>query len=317
MFGFTRGEQAVALVLIFAIAIGGAISVARRLSAAREERSGPPELTRRSVSLMASEEPAPEYDDDTVSFEISGEVLSPGSYRVRRGTRLFEVVKLIGVSERADLGRINLVRPVGDGDSIIVPREGEGAQVEVGPEERIPQSEGGSLGVVDIATATVEELMKLPRIGRVMAERIVEHREKYGFSSKEDLKKVPGIGEKTYDQIEGLIVLSSKVEPSKIESKPSAPAPGGGEVKSKVPASVESGVKRAPAPGEDKVKLVNINTATLEELMTLPRIGRVIGQRIIDYRREHGGFRTLEELMEVPGIGEKTFEKLKGLITIE
>ena len=68
---------------------------------------------------------------------------------------------------------------------------------------------------------------------------------------------------------------------------------------------------------DDNAKRVNINTATLTELDTLPRIGPAIGQRIIDFRTEHGGFKNAAEIMNVRGIGEKTFEKLKDLITVK
>lgn len=61
---------------------------------------------------------------------------------------------------------------------------------------------------------------------------------------------------------------------------------------------------------------VNINTATLQEFMTLPDIGLVIAQRIIDYREAHGNFRAAEELMNVEGIGEKRMEQLLDLVTI-
>jgi competence protein ComEA len=63
--------------------------------------------------------------------------------------------------------------------------------------------------------------------------------------------------------------------------------------------------------------LVNINTASLEELMTLQGVGPAIGQRIIDYREENGLFMALEEFMDVPGIGEVTFGNLKDKITID
>ncbi|MDP5273045.1 ComEA family DNA-binding protein [Chengkuizengella axinellae] len=60
---------------------------------------------------------------------------------------------------------------------------------------------------------------------------------------------------------------------------------------------------------------VNINQATVEQLMTLPNIGEVKAQAIVDYREENGRFLNGAELTNVKGIGEKTVEKLKGLIT--
>ena len=62
--------------------------------------------------------------------------------------------------------------------------------------------------------------------------------------------------------------------------------------------------------------LININTASKEELETLPGIGEVLAQRIIDYRRTNGYFKSIEEIKEVSGIGEKKFEAIKDLITV-
>lgn len=62
--------------------------------------------------------------------------------------------------------------------------------------------------------------------------------------------------------------------------------------------------------------LVNINTATAEQLQNLPNIGEVRAKAIIDYREEHGGFKAIEELQEVSGIGEKTFEHLSAYVTV-
>ncbi|HFE64971.1 MAG TPA: hypothetical protein ENK14_11250 [Caldithrix sp.] len=68
---------------------------------------------------------------------------------------------------------------------------------------------------------------------------------------------------------------------------------------------------------EKAVFLVNINSATSEQLQALPRIGPKMAQRIVRYRQEHGKFRRKQDLMKVKGIGKKSFEKLRELITVE
>ena len=62
---------------------------------------------------------------------------------------------------------------------------------------------------------------------------------------------------------------------------------------------------------------INLNTATLEELTTLERIGPKYAQRIIDYRETHGPFEKIEDIMKVKGIGQKTFDANKDVITVE
>ena len=71
-------------------------------------------------------------------------------------------------------------------------------------------------------------------------------------------------------------------------------------------------------PPESSVPaIVNINTATVEELSSLPEIGEKIAKRIIAYREKNGSFKSADEIMSVSGIGAKTYEEIKTYITTD
>jgi competence protein ComEA len=61
---------------------------------------------------------------------------------------------------------------------------------------------------------------------------------------------------------------------------------------------------------------INLNTASMEELDTLPKVGPVLAQRIVDWRTEHGAFKSVEELDAVDGVGPKMLDALLPLVTV-
>lgn len=81
-------------------------------------------------------------------------------------------------------------------------------------------------------------------------------------------------------------------------------------------AAPADGSSAATTADNDNGGLININTATQEELESLPNIGEVRAQAIITYREEHGGFRTIDELKEVSGIGDKIFADISPHVTV-
>ncbi len=147
---------------------------------------------------------------------------------------------------------------------------------------------------IDIREASLRELTALPGIGDKRATDIIAYREEHGFNNVNELIKIRGIGEKTYQRIyPSLVVFGDSLLAS---SKPKS-------AKQKADKS-----KKANTKPQD-TSPVNINTGTIEELSRLSGIGEVKAQAIIDYREQNGAFKSKEELINVPGIGLKTLEK--------
>jgi competence protein ComEA len=61
---------------------------------------------------------------------------------------------------------------------------------------------------------------------------------------------------------------------------------------------------------------VNINTATAEQLQALPGVGEKLAARIVEYRQKSGGFKSTQELVNVRGVGEKSFQKIQGYLSV-
>lgn len=139
--------------------------------------------------------------EDNIIIDISGEIKNPGIYKMKGKVRLYEIIdKAGGLKEEANINSINQARYVKDGEKIIIPssRNSQGMDKE---------SISNENNLVNINTASKEELLKLPGIGEVTAEKILNYRDNNNFTKIEDLKNVNGIGTATYNKLKDLICV--------------------------------------------------------------------------------------------------------------
>ena len=145
----------------------------------------------------------------TVVVHVAGAVQRPGVVRLPAGSRIVDAVDAAGgTAADVDLAAVNLAAVLEDGAMVLVPRIGEAAVLPGGEVAGIPNSgsapgtapgmpTGPGAGVaVNLNTADSDLLQTLPRVGPVLAERIIAWRTEHGkFTRPEDLDAVPGIGE--------------------------------------------------------------------------------------------------------------------------
>ena len=146
------------------------------------------------LSSLSFDETVPETDD-TIYVSVMGEVVSPGVYILPEDSRVFELINEAGgTTKDADLTGINMVLKLTDGMQLYVPGISSSENsVQAGSSFNTP-------ALININTATLEELSTLTGIGATRAKAIIDYREKNGpFNTKEDLMLVNGIKQGIYD----------------------------------------------------------------------------------------------------------------------
>jgi len=177
--------------------------------------------------------------------------------------------------------------------------EGGGGRAPLEPGERI-----------DPNTAPLDELLRLPRMTRAIADRIVERRTASPFRSMADLDRVQGVGPATLDGWREWIALpETAASPEQSSTRASArgrTADGGAGSRTGAAGSAETSSPAMP---------IDVNRATQTELERLPGIGPALATRIIAYRDSVGRFERIDQLERVRGIGPAMLARLRDLVT--
>ena len=141
----------------------------------------------------------------SVVVYVTGEVKKPGLVTLTEGQRVADAVNAVGgVIETADIERVNMAALLEDGMQVRVP-ERIGRDATPVKNASVGKTAGGQ---INLNTASEKELQELPGIGPAMSARIIKYRETNGaFQSIEDVKKVRGIGDATFEQMKDKVTI--------------------------------------------------------------------------------------------------------------
>lgn len=179
---------------------------------------------------------------------------------------------------------------------------------EEGREEAGPGAASGAPSVAGTATGTATAEIVVDVSGKVREPGI--HRLPAGSRVADALRAAGGVRPGT--DTAGLNRARFLVDGEQVVvGIPAGAAGAAGGSAGAVGGSAGSG---GSVPGAGPAAPVSLNTATVDQLDTLPGVGPVLAQHIVDYRTQHGGFRSVDELREVNGIGERRFADLRNLV---
>lgn len=188
-------KKGLAVVLIIALIVMATLGI--KLSGKEKEitYTSSSDIIKNDTILESSEEKL-----SCIYVDIDGAVKNPGVYEFTSGDRVIDAIeKAGGLKEDAYTMNLNKARKLVDGEKIYI--------FEVG--ENTPQDlyNDGNEGKININTASKENLMSLPGIGEVYAQRIIDYRSVKIFSSIEEIKEVQGIGDKIFEKIKESITV--------------------------------------------------------------------------------------------------------------
>lgn len=146
----------------------------------------------------------------TVFVEVKGAVTTPGVYELPSDARVKNVLDIAVLSDKADLMTVNQSAKLTDEMVIYIPYEGEIDETAVLDLVEGRSGDTDASGeLVNINTAEIEELTTLNGIGEKKAQAILTYREEQGlFGTLEDLKNIPGIGDKTFENLKPYITIN-------------------------------------------------------------------------------------------------------------
>lgn len=168
-----------------------------------------------TVQLDAASATDETQQEAAVTVYVTGAVNKPGVVSIKEGACAADAVNACGgLLPTADGDKINMAQVLKDGQQLRIPEKQEASNVQTAAKGAKSSSaatagtKAAAGGIVNINTASAEELDTLPGIGPAMAQRIIEYRETEGsFSAVEDIKKVRGIGEAKFQKMRDKICI--------------------------------------------------------------------------------------------------------------
>ncbi|MDV2931788.1 helix-hairpin-helix domain-containing protein [Enterococcus faecalis] len=151
-----------------------------------------------------------ERAETMIYVDIKGAVKVPGIYQLKNQQRIWDALALAGgVSEEADTAQVNYAQKVKDQMIIYVPKKGESVAQSLETLQESAPAQQNQEEKINLNTATEAELQTISGIGAKKAQEIIRFRDEQGpFKTVEELKNVPGIGEKTVERLKDMLTVT-------------------------------------------------------------------------------------------------------------